>query len=85
MIRSFKDAKTEAVASGKAPKGFPADLVWPAVRKLMVIETACIPEDIRPMSGTVAHDGTRDEENHEEICEDAGDVGPESNAWLNSA
>ncbi|WP_342210301.1 hypothetical protein [Rhizobium sullae] len=67
MIRSFKDAKTEAVASGKAPKGFPADLVWPAVRKLMVI------------------DGTRDEENHEEICEDAGDVGPESNAWLSSA
>ncbi|TCU18811.1 hypothetical protein EV132_10238 [Rhizobium sullae] len=59
MIRSFKDAKTEAVASGKAPKGFPADLVWPAVRKLMVIETACIPEDIHPMSGTVAHDGTR--------------------------
>ena len=40
MIRSFKDKRTEAVAGGKAPKGFPSDLVRSAQRKLFMIENA---------------------------------------------
>ncbi|OWV78015.1 Killer protein [Rhizobium sp. R634] len=51
MIRSFKDAVTEAVASGKAPKGFPADLVRPAIRKLAMIDAAHLLEDLRSPPG----------------------------------
>ncbi|OWV77250.1 Killer protein [Rhizobium sp. R339] len=51
MIRSFKDAVTEAVASGKAPKGFPADLVRPAIRKLAMIDAAHVLEDLRSPPG----------------------------------
>jgi len=40
MIRSFKDKTTETVLTGKAPKGFPANLVRVAQRKLLMIETA---------------------------------------------
>lgn len=46
MIRSFKDAKTETVASGKAPKGFPSDIVRVAVRKLTMINNAVLLEDL---------------------------------------
>lgn len=51
MIRSYKDSVTEAVASGKAPKGFPADLVRPAIRKLTMIEAAHMLEDLRSPPG----------------------------------
>ena len=34
MIRSFRDKTTEAVSNGESPKGFPADLVKVARRKL---------------------------------------------------
>ncbi|MBB3137853.1 proteic killer suppression protein [Rhizobium pisi] len=51
MIRSYKDAVTEAVAGGKAPKGFPADLVRPALRKLTMIEAAHILDDLRSPPG----------------------------------
>jgi proteic killer suppression protein len=40
MIRSFRDKRTEAVAGGSVPKGFPADLVRSAQRKLFMIENA---------------------------------------------
>lgn len=40
MIRSYADAMTEAVASGKASKGFPADLQRRAVVKLTMIDNA---------------------------------------------
>lgn len=40
MIVSFKDKTSETVAGGKAPKGFPADLVRSAQRKLFMIEHA---------------------------------------------
>lgn len=40
MIRNFLDKATEAVWNGKAPKGFPADLVRPAQRRLAMIAAA---------------------------------------------
>lgn len=51
MIRSYKNATTEAVASGKAPKGFPADLLRSTIRKLTMIEAAIILEDLRSPPG----------------------------------
>jgi toxin HigB-1 len=47
MIRSYKDSTTETVASGKAPKGFPSDLVRRAVRKLTILEYARTLDDLR--------------------------------------
>ena len=46
MIRSFKDKTTEMVLAGKAPKGFPADIVRAAQRKLFMIDTADALEDL---------------------------------------
>ncbi|KQZ95392.1 Killer protein [Rhizobium sp. Root564] len=51
MIRSFKDSMTETVASGKAPKGFPADIVRSSVRKLTMIDVAHDLEDLRSPPG----------------------------------
>lgn len=51
MIRSFKDSMTEMVASGKAPKGFPADIVRSSVRKLTMIDVAHDVEDLRSLPG----------------------------------
>ncbi|WP_176038640.1 type II toxin-antitoxin system RelE/ParE family toxin [Brucella tritici] len=51
MIRSYKDARTEAVAGGKAPNGFPADLIRTTVRKLTMIDSALILDDLRSPPG----------------------------------
>ncbi|MGV1904207.1 type II toxin-antitoxin system RelE/ParE family toxin [Agrobacterium cavarae] len=51
MIRSFKDSMTEMVASGKAPKGFPSDIVRSSVRKLTMIDVAHDVEDLRSPPG----------------------------------
>ena len=51
MIRSFKDSMTEMFASGKAPKGFPADIVRSSVRKLTMIDVAHDVEDLRSPPG----------------------------------
>ena len=40
MILSFKDKLTQAVAEGRAPKGFPAELVRGAQRKLAMLNAA---------------------------------------------
>jgi proteic killer suppression protein len=49
MIRSYANAMTEAVASGKAPKGFPADLLRRAIVKLTLIDNATSLNDlVRP-------------------------------------
>ncbi|MBN9216488.1 MAG: hypothetical protein J0I79_00900 [Mesorhizobium sp.] len=40
MIVSFKGKAAEAVAEGKAPKGFPSDLVARAERRLRAIDHA---------------------------------------------
>lgn len=47
MIRSFRDKTTEAVAKGKAPKGFPSNLVRVAQRKLYMIDNAVTLDDLR--------------------------------------
>ncbi|MBZ9853371.1 type II toxin-antitoxin system RelE/ParE family toxin [Mesorhizobium sp. CA13] len=51
MIRSFRDKTSEAVSSGKAPKGFPSDLVRSAQRKLFMIDNAAELSDLRTPSG----------------------------------
>lgn len=51
MIRSFKDKATEAVAGDKVPKGFPADLVRSARRKLFMIEQAAELNDLASPPG----------------------------------
>ncbi len=40
MIRSYKGKHVESIAAGRAPKGFPADLVNAARRKLYMLEHA---------------------------------------------
>lgn len=51
MIRSYKNARTETVAGGKAPKGFPADLLRSAIRKLTMIDNAVMLDDLRSPPG----------------------------------
>lgn len=51
MIRSYKGKKTEAVAAGKAPKGFPSDLIRSAQRKLFMIDNAVELKDLKTPPG----------------------------------
>lgn len=51
MIRSYRDTTTKTIASGKAPKGFPADLLKSAIRKLTMIENAVTLDDLRSPPG----------------------------------
>ncbi|HMN85393.1 MAG TPA: type II toxin-antitoxin system RelE/ParE family toxin [Bauldia sp.] len=51
MIRSYRDKATEAVARGKAPKGFPSDLLRTAQRKLTMIDNAVALNDLRSPPG----------------------------------
>jgi proteic killer suppression protein len=46
MIRSYRDARTEALARGKPIKSFPADLVRRVVRKLTILEYAVALDDL---------------------------------------
>lgn len=55
MIRSFKNRKTEAVAAGKAQKGFPSDLVRAAQRKLFMIDQAVELNDLLTPPGNRLH------------------------------
>ena len=61
MICSFKDKQTEAIASGKNPKGFPPDIVRRAHRKLTMIEFATSLDDLRspPANRLEALNGAR--------------------------
>ena len=48
MIRSFKDRRAQAIFEGREPgKGFPADLVRPARRKLIMLAEARALKDLR--------------------------------------
>jgi toxin HigB-1 len=47
MIKSFKNALTEAVANGEVRKGFPADLIKVARRKLAYLDAATTLADLR--------------------------------------
>lgn len=51
MIKSFKSRLTEAVYEGESPKGFPADLVKVARRKLGYLDAAVGLHDLRAPPG----------------------------------
>lgn len=51
MIRSFRDGTTEAIFNGESPKGFPADLVKVARRKLRYLNAASGLGDLRSPPG----------------------------------
>ncbi len=51
MIRSFRDATTEAVFNGESPKRFPSDLVKVARRKLRYLHAATALTDLRSPPG----------------------------------
>ena len=51
MIKSFKDATTEGLFDGKTRKGFPADLVKVARRKLRYLHAAKTLDDLRVPPG----------------------------------
>lgn len=51
MIGGFKNKLTEAVWGGKAPKGFPADLIRPAQRRLTAVASAAELNDLRQPPG----------------------------------
>jgi toxin HigB-1 len=51
MIKSFEDRATEAVFRGESPKGFPADLVKVARRKLGYLDAAVDLRDLRVPPG----------------------------------
>jgi proteic killer suppression protein len=51
VIRTFRDKTTEAVFSGESPKGFPADLVKVARRKLRYLHAAAELGDLRAPPG----------------------------------
>jgi proteic killer suppression protein len=51
VIRSFRDKTTEAVFNGESPKGFPADLVKVARRKLRYLNAAGDLGDLRSPPG----------------------------------
>ncbi len=51
VIRSYADAMTRSIASGRVPKGFPSDLARRAVRKLTMIENAMELHDLRSPPG----------------------------------
>ena len=51
VIRTFRDKTTEAVFDGESPKGFPADLVKVARRKLRYLHAAASLNDLRAPPG----------------------------------
>ena len=51
MIRNFRDKTAEAVFNGESPKGFPADLVKVARRKLRYLNAAHDLDDLRSSPG----------------------------------
>jgi len=51
VIRSFRDKITEAVFDSESPKGFPADLVKVARRKLRYLNAANDLSDLRSPPG----------------------------------
>jgi proteic killer suppression protein len=55
MIRSFRNAMTEAVFNGECPKGFPADIQSVARRKLRMIDAAAKLNDLKVPPGNKLH------------------------------
>jgi proteic killer suppression protein len=55
MIRSYRDKTTEAVATGKRPKGLPASIIKVARRKLFMLENATALDDLKSPPGNKLH------------------------------
>lgn len=55
MIRSYRDDRTRLVAEGRSPKGFPADLIKAARRKLTMLENAAVLDDLSAPPGNRLH------------------------------
>lgn len=55
MIRSYRDDRTRQVAEGRSPKGFPADLIKAARRKLTMLENAAVLDDLSAPPGNRLH------------------------------
>ena len=51
MIKTFRDKTTKAVFEGETPRGFPADLVKVARRKLRYLHAAAALGDLRSPPG----------------------------------
>lgn len=52
MILSFADAQAEAIFAGRSPgKGFPPELVRPALRKLAMLDAAMTLQDLASPPG----------------------------------
>jgi len=51
VIKTFRDKTTEALFEGENPKGFPADLVKVARRKLRYLHAAATLKDLRAPPG----------------------------------
>lgn len=61
MIKTAKDKRLVAVVAGKAPKGFPADIVSRAQRRLAQLDAASTLDDLRvpPSNNLEALQGDR--------------------------
>lgn len=46
-IKSFRDARLEAILERRVPKGFPADLISVTRRKLVMLDSALTLTDLR--------------------------------------
>jgi proteic killer suppression protein len=51
VVASFRDRKTAAIFGGRLPKGFPADLLTVARRKLGYLHAATTLDDLRSPPG----------------------------------
>ena len=67
MIRNFKNRVTQAVYAGESPKGFPADLVKVARRKLGYLDAATDLSDLRSPPGNRLEALTRDRDGQHSI------------------
>ncbi len=68
MIRSYKGETTAAIAAGgKTPKGFPANLVKVARRKLVMLDNAAALDDLKSPPGNRLHALIRDRDGQHAI------------------
>ena len=86
MILSFRNSMTRIIATGRAPKGFPTDILKRAMNKLTVLEYAKELDDLRwpPGNRLERLSGNRDEQHsirindQWRICFIWTNAGPES-------
>jgi proteic killer suppression protein len=60
MIRSYRDKRTAAIADGARPKGFPADLINAARRKLVMLDNSVVLDDLKSPPGNRLHALSKD-------------------------